>query len=232
MMINDTLTRTTTGNNQQTTPPPSNPALPDDSPQACLHFIKRIRGLETRKLDSHEFLRYPKLTTKLRTLLDFPVLKQIYPLEPPDQETRPGYYDDCIRYYFYIFNEELSAVSQQVKLWLSTDGQKPETPIIQSITVNKEGWVERCVISGLEWDIPVDPFHARQRITCLDLHSLFSIDRQRYIRVEDAIPGSPLIALYIQDDLNEKKGHNDQLFWYNLDTRRRGQMTDAVRYQK
>ena len=79
------------------------------------------------------------------------------------------------------------------------------------------------MISGLRWDFASNPEQASQWTKYLDLHDLFSIDPQKQIRIEDAIPGSPLIALYIQDNPHTE-GHNGQLFWYNLDTRGRGEI--------
>ena len=233
MTTHDTLATTATTHCDQhlNTPPSVNPTQPDNpTPLIHLHLAQRIRHLEHYSLSSHTFLRHPKLTEQLRTLPDFPLFKRAYPVEPPDIVTNPAYYDQLVRNCCRFFIEDLIAVSEQVKRWISTFGRQEETPIIDSFQVNPKGWVEYCVISGLRWDFASNPEQAGQWTKYLDLHDLFSIDPQKQIRIEDAIPGSPLIALYIQDNSNTE-GHNGQLFWYNLDTRGRGEMTDVVRYR-
>ncbi len=232
MTTHDTLATTaTTHCNQQCKPPSASLIQPDDpTPPIHLHLAQRIRHLEHYSLNSHTFLRHPKLTGQLRTLPDFPLFKRAYFVEPPDQVTNALYYDQLVRNCWHFFIEDLIAVSEQVKRWISTLGHLAPTPVIDSFHVNPKGWVEYCVISGLRWDFVSNPEQASQWTKYLDLHELFSIDSQKQIRIEDAIPGSPLIALYIQDNSNTE-GHNGQLFWYNLDTRGRGEMTDVLRYR-
>ena len=139
-------------------------------------------------------MRHPKLTEQLRTLPDFPLFKRAYPVEPPDQVTNPLYYDQLVRNCCRFFTEDLITVSEQVKGWISTFGHQEETPIIDSFQVNPKGWMEYCVINGLRWDFASNPEQASQWTKYLDLHELFSIDPQKQIRIEDAIPGSPLIS--------------------------------------
>jgi hypothetical protein len=232
MMTHDTLaTTTTTHCGQQGTPPPlANPARPDElTPQIYLHLAQYINPLKHYPLNSNTCLRHPKLTMKLRSLPDFPLFKRAYTVEPPHRVTDPAYYDRRVRDCSWCFTEDLTTIHEQLKGWISTFGHQEEIPLIDSFEVNPQGCMEYCVINGLRWDFASKPKHAGQWAKYLDLHELFSIDPQKQIRIEDAIPGSPLISLYIQDNSNPE-GHNDQLFWYNLDTRGRGEMTDAVRY--
>jgi hypothetical protein len=233
MTTHDTLATTATAHCDEplNTPPSANLAQPDDPiPPIHLHLVQRIRHLESYSLSSHTCLRHPKLTEQLRTLPDFPLFKRTYFVEPPDQVTNSLYYDQLVRNCYRFFMEDLIAVSEQVKRWFSTFGRKEETPIIDSFEVNPQGWMEYCVINGLRWDFASNQEQASQWTKYLDLHDLFSIDPQKQIRIEDAVPGSPLISLYIKDNSNTE-GHKGQLFWYNLDTRGRGEMTDVLRYR-
>ncbi len=233
MTTDDTLATTTIQCDQPLkTPPSASPTQPSDpTPQIHLYLAQRISHLERYSLDNPTFLRHPKLTEQLRTLPDFPLLKRAYPVESPDMVTNTIYYDQLVRHCYGFFKEDLIAAGQQVKHWILTLGRLEQTPIVDSFQVNAKGWVEYCVISGLRWDIPTHSEQIDQWMKYLDFHELFSIDRQKQIRMEDAIPGSPLISLYIQDN-HSPEGHNGQLFWYNLETRRPGQMIDAVRYRK
>lgn len=231
MMIHDTLAATTQCNQPFNTPPSVSPSQPDDpTPQIHLHFAQRIRHLDQYSLSSHTFLRHPKLTEQLRILPNFPLLRRTYPVESPDKVINSLYYDQFVRHCSQFFAEDLTAISEQVKHWISTLGHLTQPPIIDSFHVNPKGWVENCVISGLRWDFASNPEQAGQVTRYLDLHDLFSIDRQKQIKIEDALPGSPLIALYIQDNANAE-GHNGQLFWYNLETRDRGEIADVLRYR-
>ncbi len=236
MTTHDTLATTTAttthGDQPLSTPPSANTAQPDDPAalQIHLHLAQRIRYLEHYSLSSSTFLRHPKLTQQLRTLPDFPLFKRAYPVESPDRVTQPDYYARRVRHCCTLFAEDLITVNEQVRRWFSTFERKEETPLIDSFEVNPRGWVEYCVISGLHWNFASNLEQAGQWTKYLDLHELFSIDPQRQIRIEDAIPGSPLIALYIQEHPHTE-GHKGQLFWYNLDTRRPGPVGDAVRYR-
>ena len=232
MTTHDTLATTATAYcDQQGMPPSANPIQPDDPAlQIHLHFAQRIRHFEHYSLSSSTFLRHPKLTQQLRTLPDFPLFKRAYPVEPPDRATQPDYYARRVRHCSYLFAEDLITIHEQVRRWVSTLGRKEETPVIDSFQVNPKGWLEYCIISGLRWDFASNPEQAGQWTKYLDLHEFFSIDPQKQIRIEDAIPGSPLIALYIQDPPHTE-GHNGQLFWYNLDTRGRGEIADVLRYR-
>ncbi len=233
MMTHDTLATTaTTHCDQQGTPPPSvNPAQPDDpTPQIHLDLSQRINLLKHYPLNSNTCLRHPKLTKQLRTLPDFPLFKRAYTVEPPHRVTDPAYYDQRVRYCSRCFAEDLTTIHEQVKGWISTLGRQEEIPIIDSFEVNSQGWMEYCVINGLRWNFASNQEQVSQWTKYLDLHDLFSIDPQKQIRIEDAVPGSPLIALYIKDNSNTE-GHNGQLFWYNLDTRGRSEMTDVLRYR-
>ncbi|MBS0349760.1 MAG: hypothetical protein JSR33_00995 [Proteobacteria bacterium] len=151
MTTHDTLAATTTHCNQPLNAPPSvSSTQPDDStPQIHLHFAQRIPHIEPYSLNSHTFLRHPKLTEQLRTLPDFPLLKRVYPVESPDTVINSLYYDQLVRHCSQFFVEDLAAVNEQVKYWISTLGYLTQPPVIDSFHANPKGWVEYCVISGL-----------------------------------------------------------------------------------
>lgn len=217
-----------TGNPHQT-PPLDSSAQQDNRTEAWLCFQKSLAEAGSPiDLISHELVRYPALAEQLRQLPDFPFFKQRYPLDLLDRSNiRRGYYDNLVQRCHHLFYQELLKTNRQIKYWFFNKEQ-PATPLIESFQLNADGWIKQCVISGLEWEILLDPLPHAHPAKYLDLHTWLSIDRRCTIRIEDAIPGSPLLALWIQEDHpNDRK---TLLFWYNLDTRRQGQVTDAVNY--
>jgi hypothetical protein len=230
-MIKDTQPIAIASNHhQKISPPNTNPSTSDHQARAWVHFQDQIEQhlASDLKINSSELIRYPQLATQLRQWLDFPLLKRDYTIDlqgNPDVNRR--YYKNFIQQCFNRFYAELSFFTAQLTQWTREYGREPIIPIIEGFSLDAQGWIERCVINGLSWDIPTQAATAGHPAQCLDLHALFSIDRQRHIQVEDAILGSPLLALSIQSD---QAGHKDQLFWYNLHTRRKGELTDAMRY--
>lgn len=228
-MIEDILTTNGANNGHPLTPSHTNPAAPPNSIQSWIHFEDAIRYEPgDLKLTSSELICYPELTKKLRRLPDFPLVKQDYWLDLKFHDhTSRGHYDDFFKLCFDLFKKKLINQDTQVTHWITRLRSRPSTPIIDAYQLDEQGYIKQCVINGLPWHLSTQSAYTGHPAQYLDLHELFSIDRQLSIQVEDAILGSPLLGLIVRDS---KKDHKGPLFWYNLQTRRQGNIADAVRY--
>lgn len=210
-------------------PTPSIITSPPDIPtfQTRICFACHFKQAGSFKLMSSELIGYPELTRQLRTLRFFPLLELNYPLNLlGEAKKRRHRFDEFIRNCFDDFNQEASNLEKKISQRVSEFGQQRKAPIIDSFQINREGWVTQCVINGVPWWIDAREADQGTCVDTLNLHELFSIDRKWLILVEDAIPGSPLLAFRI---VNQATGRKRRVFWYNIDTRQPGQLVDAVR---
>ena len=176
-----------------------------------------------------ELVYFPALAEEIRSLTDYPLIKRDHPLDCHTPAShRQGYFDEIVKNSFNQFTEERALASSHIHHWVAEYGRERRIPLIEAINIGADGWIEQCIIHGLPWKIQADPHSELNTATdVLDLHWLFSIDRRYRIFVEDAILGSPLLALYI---LPRQQSHKGRLIWYNLDTRKKGGLSDAVSY--
>lgn len=204
------------------TSPPNTPVF-----QTQIRFECHFKQTGSLKLTSSELIGYPELTQQLRDLRDFPLLIHNYPINLlGETQKRSHCLNEFIRNCFNNFNQEAFNLEKEISQRVSEFGRQRKKPIIDSFQINTQGWVTQCIINGLPWWIDAREADQGTCADTLDLHDLFSINRQWEILVEDAIPGSPLLALCI---LNQATDRKRRVFWYNIDTRQPGQLVDAVR---
>ncbi|MEM2161112.1 MAG: hypothetical protein QXN55_09185 [Candidatus Nitrosotenuis sp.] len=183
-------------------------------------------------LTGNELLYYPELAKKIREIKDYPILKRSYAVDC--KITGKLFFEYFLRYAidcYQLFQTDLIEASKEVNNLIHLYGEERHTPIIDAILIESgsEGYYHRkkLLINGVVWEL--DGRSDLKITEYINFYSLLNIPAAdvRYVQLEDAVLGTPFIAVRIRKSWKHK-GH---VQWYNLDTLKQVSKTDIPKWK-